>query len=140
LDIKRAKRISAQQIHTQNLQVFAWPLWKSDLALDEAGNGLDPRLAREDRPERFVDIAADFQLGLAGDEIDASREGVVCAVIRNLDREIDGDAQGDAKNIQHDQQRVPLKMADDVPNKDAWKLAKAAASGKSRSTISHNYR
>ena len=122
-DVEGAEGVAAEQIHAEDVQVFAGPVGKGDLALDEAGDGFHAGLAREHGPERFIHIAAHFELRLARNEIDAGGEGAMRAVVGNLDRQVDRHPQRHAEHIQRCQQRVPPEMAHDVPEEDARELA-----------------
>ena len=93
-----------------------------DRALDDAGRRLDPRLLRQQRPERLIHRPAHLELRAARDEIDRRAERTVRAVVGNLDREPDRDAERDAEHIQQREQPMPRDVADDVPAENAREL------------------
>ena len=121
-DVEGAKRLAGEKIDAEHAEIFAGEIGQRDSAFDEAGDGADAGLPGDGGPERFVHVAADFEVRFAGDEVDAGGEGLVGAVVRDLDREIHGDAEGHAEDIEQREEAVAAQIAQDVPGEDAGKL------------------
>ena len=95
-----AEGVGGEDIDAEDSEVFTGVVGEGNDAFDLAGGGADAGLFCEGGPEGFGDVAADFELGFAGDEIDAGGEGAVGAVIGDLDRDVDGDSEGDAEDVE----------------------------------------
>jgi len=64
-------------------------------------------------------VANDFEVGLAGDDVDGGAEGLEGAVVDDLDAEEDGDAERDAHDVQRGERRVPGEVAEAVGEEEA---------------------
>ena len=62
-----------------------------------------------------VEFAANFELGLAGDEIDADLEGACGAAVGDLNGDEDRNAEGDGEDVQEGEEPMAAGVAEDVP-------------------------
>ena len=78
-------------------------------------------MARDDREHVVAQIARrrpHFELRFARDDVHARLESAVGAVISNLDRDIEGDAERHGRDVEAREQRMLREVAEDVPAKE----------------------
>ena len=119
--VEGAKRFVGQNIDPEQIEVFAREIRQSDNSPNDRGGGGDAGVARDDREQFVAQIARrrpHFELRFARDDVHARLEGAIGAVIGDLDRDIEGDAEGHGSHVENRKQRMLREVAEDVPAKE----------------------
>ena len=119
--VEGAKRFVGQNIDPEQIEVFAREVGQSNKSPNDRGGGGDAGVARDDREKIVAQITggrSHFELRFARDDVHARLEGAIGAVIGDLDRDIEGDAERHGRHIENRKERMLREVAEDVPAKE----------------------
>ncbi len=96
-DLESAERGIGKDIDAKDAEVFAGKIGRGGEFLDDRSRGANAGGMGDGGKESVIERAADFELGFAGDDIDAGLEAAGGAAIGDLDGDENGHAKATAR-------------------------------------------
>src|SRR5437868_5304219 len=119
--IERPEWRIRKNVDPKNLEIIAAKIRQENKSFHDWRGGSDPGHGSDLRQNRLRQTPrrrGNFQLRFSGDEIHARRERAVRALIRDLDREINRDAERNTQDVKQAEQRMTPQISQDVPSKN----------------------